>query len=117
MFDCGDNEDVSRRDRGNILRLHNKLRMRLATGEEKDRSGRYMPKAKNMSKFMAWAKTTQVGCATCAKYDDGMPFIYLRCQYYPKGVFSNQKIYDTGEPCTGCQNGTYCRRKALCGEK
>ncbi|KAL7074932.1 hypothetical protein ACQ4LE_006083 [Meloidogyne hapla] len=64
---------------------------------------------------MAWANTLKVGCGLA--YCPSSPYkTHIFCQYSPPGNYMNQKIYEPGPVCSGCNivNGWYQCQYGLC---
>ncbi|CAJ0590814.1 unnamed protein product [Cylicocyclus nassatus] len=55
---------------------------------------------------MAWSRTTHVGCAVKNCRISSMVF----CRYKPGGRRLNEVIYEVGDTCSACPNGTTCEK-------
>ncbi|VUZ57268.1 unnamed protein product [Hymenolepis diminuta] len=66
---------------------------------------------------MAWATSTEVGCAwkSCpdAKPNWGKPVYIYACQYRPPGNYRNIRPYKIGRSCSACPSDTTCENN-LC---
>uniref|UniRef100_A0A1I8BSX6 SCP domain-containing protein n=1 Tax=Meloidogyne hapla TaxID=6305 RepID=A0A1I8BSX6_MELHA len=51
---------------------------------------------------MAWAKTSQIGCALKVCHTPQAPGNYVVCRYNPFGNCEGEPIYKKGQPASGC---------------
>uniref|UniRef100_A0A0X3NH22 GLIPR1-like protein 1 n=2 Tax=Schistocephalus solidus TaxID=70667 RepID=A0A0X3NH22_SCHSO len=61
---------------------------------------------------MIWANTSKIGCAynRCDNLG-GKNTHYWVCQYWPKGNYIGDKIYEVGRACSKCRPGQKCKNR------
>lgn len=67
---------------------------------------------------MVWADSYKIGCGHIT-FTGGIGFNKLIvCNFGAAGNFVDDKVYERGEACSSCPDGTSCSKKykALCGE-
>ena len=65
---------------------------------------------------LIWADTYKLGCSkmntTMKVGDTTMKTIFMHCNFAPGGNYIEDPMYEIGEPCSKCLQGTKCRKNS-----
>lgn len=68
---------------------------------------------------VVWADTSRIGCGSVVYKDEAWVNRFTVCNYGSAGNFGGQRLYQRGEPCSSCPEGTSCSsaHPGLCADE